>query len=388
MSYRLSDDERAIHKTVRDFAERELAPLVPEAERSGRFPRERILPRLAALGLLSVGVPEKLGGVGGGALLLAIIGEEIARVSGGFAIGAMACIVAPAALVRLQGDATNRTLLEPLMNGQILPALALTEPGGGSDLAAMQTSARKTEGGVLIRGEKTFISNGPSADVYLVAAVREDFVSKPRDERVDGIGIHVVPRHTPGVIPGKPFVKMGMRSSETSAVTFEDAFAPAGGLGAGSGGGRGFKQMMELLDLNRLYISALSLGLAQAAYEAALSYARERRAFGKAIGQHQATGFKLARMATKLDAARALLQRSAELYDSGVRCVREVSETKLFCTEAAVEITSDAVQIHGAYGYVEDYPVERYFRDARVGTIWEGTSEIQQQIICRELGCA
>jgi alkylation response protein AidB-like acyl-CoA dehydrogenase len=177
-----------------------------------------------------------------------------------------------------------------------------------------------------------------------------------------------------------------MRSSETSDLFLDDAFAPSGGLGGGTGSGRGFRQMMELLDVNRLYISALSLGLAQAAFDASLSYAKERRAFDKPIGQHQATGFKLARMSTQLDACRALLGDTAARLDAGERVVREVSETKLLCTEAAVQITSDAVQIHGAYGYAQDLPVERYFRDARVGPIWEGTNEIQQQIVCRELG--
>lgn len=386
MSYRLSEEEAAVQRTVRDFAERELGPLVAEAERTGRFPREQILPRLAELGLLSIGVPESLGGSGGGSLLLCVVAEEIARVSGGFAIGAMASILAPAVLVRLQGDAPNRALLEPLMAGQILPALAFTEPRGGSDLAGIATTATKTEGGVLLRGQKTFISNGPTADAFLVAAVRADYADKPREERVKGIGVHVILKGTPGVSFGPPMKKLGMRSSETSEVFFEDAFAPAGGLGGGSGAGKGFRQMMELLDVNRLFISALSLGVAQAAFEASVAYAKERHAFGKPIGQHQATGFKIARMATSLDAARALLQRAAELVDAGERCAREVSEAKLFCTEAAVTITSDAVQIHGAYGYVEDLPLERYFRDARVGPIWEGTNEIQQQIICRELG--
>lgn len=386
MGYRLSEEEKAIQSTMRDFAERELAPLVDEAERSGCFPRAKILPRLAELGFLSIGVPEHLGGSGGGALLLCVLGEEVARISGGFAIGAMASIVAPSVLVRLAGGAPNRALLEPLMSGQILPALAFTEPGGGSDLAALKTTATKVDGGVVLSGQKTFISNGPTADAFLVAAVRADHAALSRDERVKGIGVHVVLRGAAGLSFGPPIKKLGMRSNETSEVFFEDVFAPAGGLGGGSGGGRGFRQMMELLDVNRLYIAALSLGLAQAAFERSLAWAKERSAFGKPIARHQATGFKLARMATKLDAARALLERAAELVDAGTRAAREVSEAKLLCTETAVEVCSDAVQIHGAYGYVEDFPIERYFRDARVGPIWEGTNEIQQQIICRELG--
>lgn len=390
MAYRLSEEELRVQETVRQLAARELVPLVPDAEKRGRFPRETLLPRLAELGLLGVGVPESLGGSGGGALLLCVIGEELGRVCGGFAIGAMPSVLAPATLVRMQGERVSAALLEPLMTGAIMPALAFTEPGGGSDLAMMRTTATRAEGGAVLNGTKTFISNAPSADVFLVAAVRSDLASESRDKRVAGIGVHVITKGAPGLTVGPPFAKLGMRSSETSEVSFENAFAPAAGLAPqGEGGsGRGFRQMMQLLDVNRLYIAALSLGIAQAAFEASLEYAKQRTAFGKPIGEHQATGFKLARMSTALDAGRALLERAAALWDAGERCAREVSQVKLFCTEAAVAITSDAVQIHGAYGYVEDLPIERYFRDARVGTIWEGTSEIQQQIICRELGVA
>jgi acyl-CoA dehydrogenase len=387
--YRLNEEERAIARCVRELAERELAPLVPEAERSGRFPRERVLPRLAELGLLSVGVPEALGGAGGGSLLSCVIGEEIARISGGFAIAAMASVLSPAVLVRLQGERASDSFLGPLLRGEILPALAFTEPGGGSDLASLRTVSRKRDGAIVVSGSKAFITNGPTADVYLVAAVREDHASLPRSERMRGIGVHVVLRSSPGVVPGRPLAKLGMRSSETSEVYFEDAQAlPFGTSAAGSGAARGggFRQMMELLDLNRLYIAALSIGIAQAAFEASLAYVTQREAFGKPIAEHQATGFKLARMSTQLDAARALLQSACDALDAGERATRLASEAKLFASEAATAISSETVQIHGGYGYVEDLPVERYFRDARVGTIWEGTSEIQQQIICRELG--
>ena len=382
MSYRLSSEERQLHATLRDFAEHDLAPLVAEAERSGSFPRARILPRMAELGLLSIGVPETMGGVGGTSLMLCLVAEEIARVCGGFAIGVMASVLSPAVLVRMGGSSPA---LEPLVRGTVLPAMAFTEPGAGSDLIAMRTTVTKTDAGFVLNGAKTFISNGPTADVYLVAAIRAQYVDAPREERAKGIGVYVVPRGAPGFTVGRPLAKLGMRSSETGELRFENVVVPRQGVG-GSSEGAGFRGMMTLLDFNRLYIAALSVGIAQAAFETSLRYARERVAFGKPIGHHQATGFKLARMATKLDASRALIQRACELYDAGDRCTREVSEAKFFATEAAVEITGDAVQIHGGYGYVEDLPVERYFRDAKVGTIWEGTSEIQQHIICRELG--
>lgn len=386
MSYRLSEEERLLRATVREFADTELAPLVPEAERTGTLPRDRILPRMAALGLLSIGVPPELGGAGGTSLMLCLVAEEIARVCGGFAIGVMGSVLSPAALVRMRGSAAA-TALPPLMHGLTLPAMAFTEPGAGSDLAGIRCTVTKTDGGLFLNGSKTFISNGPTADVYLVAAIRADVADRPRAERARGMGLHVVLRGTPGFTIGRALAKLGMRSSETGELHFEDVLV-AGAPGAAAGGGppQGFRGMMALLDFNRLYIAALSIGLGQAAFEACVPYVKQRVAFGKPIGQHQATGFKVARMAMNLDAARALVQRACESYDAGERCTRLVSEAKLFATEAAVAITGDAVQVHGGYGYIEELPVERYFRDARVGTIWEGTSEIQQQIICRELG--
>ncbi|MCK6554277.1 acyl-CoA dehydrogenase family protein [Candidatus Binatia bacterium] len=390
MSYRLSEEERLLQTTVREFANNELAPLVADAERTGTFPRDRILPGMAALGLLSIGVPPELGGVGGTGLMLCIVAEEIARVCGGFAIGVMGSVLSPAALVRMRGPAAAPAL-PPLVQGLTLPAMAFTEPGAGSDLAAIRCTVTKSDRGLLLNGTKTFISNGPTADVYLVAAVRSEVADRPRAERARGMGLHVVLRGTPGFTIGRPLAKLGMRSSETGELHFEDVLvANAPGVGAASGAGagqaQGFRGMMELLDFNRLYIAALSIGIGQAAFEACVPYVKQRVAFDRPIGQHQATGFKVARMAMNLDAARALVQRACELYEAGERCTRAVSEAKLFATEAAVAITGDAVQIHGGYGYIEELPVERYFRDARVGTIWEGTSEIQQQIICRELG--
>jgi len=388
--YRLSEEETLIRKTVRDFATRELVPLVAEAERSGCFPREQILPQMAGLGLLSICVPPELGGVGGTTLMLCIVGEEIARVAGGFAIGVMASVISPSALVKLSGGKVAAPVLDSLLQGMVMPAMAFTEPGAGSDLMAIRTKVTKTDRGLVLDGAKAFISNGPTADVYLVAAVRAEVLDAAREERLKGLGVYVVPRGLDGFTIGKPLDKLGMRSSETGELYFDGVLLPPGPnlSGAKADGDKrgGMRAMMDLLDYNRLYIAALSIGIGQAAFEASLKYVKQRRAFDKPIGHHQATGFKVARMAMKLDAARALVQGACELYDAGVRCAREVAEAKLYATEAAVEIAADAVQIHGAYGYTEEFPVERYFRDAKVGTIWEGTSEIQQQIICRELG--
>jgi alkylation response protein AidB-like acyl-CoA dehydrogenase len=387
MSYRLSEEECLLQTTAHDFATRDLSPLVNDAECTGTFPRSGILPRMGDLGLLSIGVPPALGGAGGTSLMACIVAEEIARVCGGFAIGVMASVLAPAILVRMSDPESVGPALAPLLAGAVLPAMAFTEPGAGSDLLGIRTTATRTERGLVLNGTKTFISNGPTADVYLVAAVRAEHVDSPREERARHLGVHVVLRGTPGFTVGRPLAKLGMRSSETGELHFEDVLVSRSGVTpGGGGGGHGFRTMMQLLDLNRLYIAALSVGLARAAFEACVPYVKERIAFGKPIGHHQATGFKVARMAMKLDAAHALIQRACELYDAGAHSTREVSEAKLFATEAAVEITGDAVQIHGGYGYITELPVERYFRDAKVGTIWEGTSEIQQHIICRELG--
>ncbi|MCC6216499.1 MAG: acyl-CoA dehydrogenase family protein [Polyangiaceae bacterium] len=386
MIYRLTDEERHLQRVVRDFAEQVLAPLVPEAERLGRFPRAEVLPRMAELGLLSIGVPEALGGAGGSSMMFCVVAEELARVCGGFAIAVMAPVLAPAALVAMTGGGgAAATFLEPLLSGQVLPALAFTEPGGGSDLAGLRTTATRAASGRVLDGSKCFITGGPTADVFLVAAVRSELAAAPRDERARGLGLHVVLRGAPGLDCGPPLAKLGMRSSETGDLHLSGVHVPGGSGLAPRGEDRGFRAMLELLDFNRLYIAALSIGLARAAFEPSVAWVRERQAFGQPLARHQASGFKVARMSLDIDAASALLERACAARDAGERATRLVSEAKLLATEAAVRVTADALQLHGGLGYVEGHVVERAFRDARVGTIWEGTSEIQQQIICREL---
>lgn len=219
MSYRLSEEELLLQKTARDFAQNELAPLVAQAEGTGTFPRADILPRMAELGLLSIGVPADLGGAGGTSLMLCIVAEEIARVCGGFAIGVMASVLAPAALVQMSDRQSVAPALQPLMQGLTLPAMAFTEPGAGSDLANIRTTVTKTDRGLVLNGTKTFISNGPTADVYLVAAVRADVADKPREERSQGIGVHVVLRGTPGFTIGRPLAKLGTRAKPASCIS-------------------------------------------------------------------------------------------------------------------------------------------------------------------------
>jgi len=379
------DSEHGLfRKTVRDFCERELRGLVEEAEAQERFPREKILPRMAALGFFRIGVPEQAGGAGGDTKMQCIIGEEVARVCGGFAVSVLPCVVGPSLILKLGTPEQQRQALEPLMNGEQLVGIALTEPDAGSDLIHLKTTARAEGDSYVLNGSKMFITNGPCGDQFLVAAVASEMANRTGIERAAGIGLYIVGRGTPGFQIGRKLVKLGMRSSETGELVFEDCRVPKE---ARLGGPRtSLLRLMQVLDQTRLYVASISVGLAQAAFEASCAYAKQRVAFGKPIGNHQAIAFKLARMATELDAARLLIHRAAELFDSGERATAKVSMAKWFATEAATRITGEAIQIHGGYGYTTEFPVERYFRDAKVGTIWEGTSEIHQLLIARDLG--
>ena len=380
----LSEEHRLFQQTVRDLCERELRPLVARAEAEERFPRERVLPAMAALGLFRIAVPEDMGGAGGDTSMQCLVAEEVARVCAGFAIAVMPSVVGPALLVKLGTPAQHEAFLEPFMAGSVLAAMALTEPASGSDLLSLRTTARADGDAYVLNGAKTFISNGPTADRVLVAAVLGDCAGKRGFERALGINLFVVERGTPGFHVAKKLGKLGMRSSETGELVFEECRIPRQSRLGGED--VNFLRLMEVLDVNRLYIAALSVGIGQAAFEAACRYAKGRVTFGKPIARHQAIAFKLARMALDIEAARLLIHRGARLYDRGERATMAVSMAKLFATEAAVRITGEAVQVHGGYGYMTELPVERYFRDAKVGTIWEGTSEIQQLIIARELG--
>ncbi len=379
-----SDEHRLFQETVRDFSEGHLRPLVARAEAEERFPREEILPAMAELGFFRIGVPESEGGIAGDTKMQCIVAEEVARVCGGFAVGIAPSVLGPSLLMQLATPAQREGLLQPLMSGQIMAAMALTEPSGGSDLLNLRTTARADGDHYVLNGAKTFISNGPTADVLFVAAVLADFANRSGIARGVGMNLFVLPRGTPGFHVARKLGKLGMRSSETGELVFEDCRIPL--LNRLGDQKVNFVRVMHVLDQNRLYVAALSLGLARAAFEASRAYAKERIAFGKAIGDHQAIAFKIARMAVDLDAAALLIDRAAALYDRGERASKEVSMAKLFSTEVAVRITGEAIQIHGGYGYMTELPLERYFRDAKVGTIWEGTSEIQQLIIAQELG--
>jgi butyryl-CoA dehydrogenase len=379
-----SSEHQLFRKTVRDFCESRLRPLVAEAEEAECFPRDSILQPMAELGFFRVGVPEEAGGAGGDSLMRCIVAEEVARICGGFAASITPCVVGPSLLMKLATPAQRQALLEPLMSGGTLACIALTEPGAGSDLLSLKTTARRDGDAYVLNGSKTFVTNGPIADLVFVAAVLAEYAGRTGIGRAVGINLFAVPRQVPGFHTARKLGKLGMRSSETGELVFDECRIPVENRMGGEGGS--MIRVLRTLDSTRLYIAALSLGLAQAAFEASRAYAKERVTFGKSIGNHQAIAFKIARMALDIEAARLLIHRAAELHDSGTRATREISMAKLFATEAAVRITGDAIQIHGGYGYTTEFPLERYFRDAKVGTIWEGTSEMQQLIIAQELG--
>lgn len=384
MDYRFTDEHRLFRDTVRAFCQEQLGPLVAEAERTETFPRDRVLPAMAELGLFGIGVPEDRGGVGGDTVMLCIAAEEIARVCGGFAIATMLPLLAGSVLMKLGTPEQQAERLPPLLEGTVMPAMGLTEPGAGSDLFSLRTTAQRDGDTYVLNGSKTFISNGPTADTVIVAAVLAEQANARGLERAMGINLFMVDRGTPGFEAPRKLEKMGLKSCETGELAFTDCRIPAehriGGPDVN------FITVMQVLDFTRLYIAALSLGIAEAALEATVAYSKERVTFGKPIARHQSIAFRLARMATQLEAARLLIYQGATLYDQGEPCTREVSMAKLFATEAAEGVTAEALHIHGGYGYMTEYPVERYFRDAKVGPIWEGSSEVQCMLIARELG--
>ena len=379
-----TDTHREVQSSVRAFCQAELVPLVAEAEVTGTFPRARILPPMAALGCFRIGVPESHGGAGGDMLMQCIVAEEVARVCGGFAASVAPAVLGPSLLWQLGTPEQQQALLEPMMCGTSLPALGLTEPSGGSDVFNLRTTARRDGGAYILHGSKTFITNGPIADVVLIAAVLAEHAHRTGIARAAGLTLFLVPRATPGFSVARKLDKLGMRSSETGELHLDECRVPAA---ARLGGERvSFGQVLRVLDQNRLYVAALSVGVAAAAFEAALAYAKQRMAFGKPIGDQQTIAFTLARMGVDLDAARLLIARGAAVHDSGARSTAAAAAAKLFASEVAVRITGEALQIFGGYGYMTEFPVERYFRDAKVGTIWEGTSEIQQILLAQDLG--
>ncbi|HXW05046.1 MAG TPA: acyl-CoA dehydrogenase family protein [Vicinamibacterales bacterium] len=377
MDFRLTDEQDLLRQTVREFAEREIGPHVMEWDEAQQFPMD-LLPRLAALGLTGIQFPEQYGGAAMSAVDYCICIEELSRVCPAVALSIAAHNGLCSAHISMFGsDEQKARYLPRLVRGEVLGAWGLTEAGAGSDAAAMRTTAVRQGECWTINGSKTFITHGRIGGVMVVMAVSD----RARSHR--GISAFIVEHGTPGMSPGKKENKLGMRASDTSEVVFEQCRVPHANLLGEEG--QGFINTLQVLDAGRIGIAALSVGLAQGAYEAARRYARERRQFGQPIAAFQAIQWKLADNATRIEAARLLTYRAAYLRDRGVRTTRESSIAKLFASEIAVRAAEDCVQIHGGYGFVKDYPAEKYFRDVKLLTIGEGTSEIQRLVIARQL---
>jgi alkylation response protein AidB-like acyl-CoA dehydrogenase len=377
MDFRPTEEQQLLRRTVREFAETEIRPHVREWDRDQHFPIE-LMPKLAALGLLGIQMPEQYGGAAMSAIDYCICMEEIARVDPAVSLSVAAHNgLCSSHIFKFGSDAQKQAYLVPLVRGEKIGAWGLTESTSGSDAAGMRTQATRTADGWLLNGSKTFTTHGRVGDVMVVMAVT-DRAAGPK-----GISAFIVEKGTPGMSPGKKEDKLGMRASDTSEVLFDNCRIPADRLVGEEG--QGFVNTMQVLDAGRIGIAALAVGLAQGAYEAALGYARERKAFGKTIASFQAIQWKLADAATKIEAARLLTYRAAYLKERGGRTTLESSMAKLYASEIAVKVADDCVQIHGGYGFVKDYPAEKYFRDVKLTTIGEGTSEIQRLVIARHL---
>ncbi len=377
MDFRLTDEQELLRRTVREFAETEIRPHVREWDEAQHFPAE-VIPALAALGLMGIQFPEEYGGSGMSAIDYCICIEELARVDPALSLSVAAHNGLCSAHIFLFGtEAQKQRWLVPLAKGEQIGAWGLTESTSGSDAAGMRTTAVRTGDGWVLNGAKTFITHGRVGQVMTVMAVTDKAAGSK------GISAFIVEHGTPGMRAGRKEDKLGMRASDTTEVLFANCLIPADHLLGEEG--QGFVNTMQVLDAGRIGIAALSVGLAQGAYEAALRYAQERKAFGKTISAFQAIQWKLADNATRIESARLLTYRAAYLKDRGLRTTLESSMAKLYASEIAVKAADDCVQIHGGYGFVKDYPAEKFFRDVKLTTIGEGTSEIQRLVIARQL---
>ncbi len=377
MDFRLTDEQQLLRESVREFAESEIRPHVREWDETQHFPVEAI-PLLASLGLMGIQIPEQYGGAGMSAIDYCICIEELARVEPSLALSVAAHNGLCSAHIFMFGDESQKQrYLAPLARGQKIGAWGLTESTSGSDAARMRTSATRVAGSWSLTGSKTFTTHGRVGQIMVVMAVTD------RDAGSKGISAFIVEHGTAGMTPGKKEDKLGMRASDTSEVLFDNCRVPRDQLLGEEG--RGFVDAMQVLDAGRIGIAALSVGLAQGAYDAALRYAQERKAFGKTISAFEAVQWKLADNATRIEAARLMTYRAAYLKDRGERTTLQASMAKLYASEIAVRAAEDCVQIHGGYGFVKDYPAEKYFRDVKLMTIGEGTSEVQRLVIARQL---
>lgn len=377
MKFSLPSELVTMQQHVREFAQQEIAPIAAALDKQPVFPRAT-LRKMGELGLLGMLTSEKYGGSGLGHVAYVTLLEEIAAADAGHAVIMSVTNGLPQRLLAEHGTKEQREQYLPkLASGEWIGAFSLSEPGSGSDAAQLVTRAHRVDGGYVLNGTKAWVTSGGEAEVYFVLA-KTDAISGPR-----AITCFIVEKDQTGVAFGKPEDKLGQRCAVTTTMTFTDCFVPDSHvLGTV---GHGFVIAMSGLDGGRIGIGALAVGVARAAFDAATDYALEREAFGQPIYHHQGVGFKLSDMDMNLEAARLLVLRAAWLKDHGKRVTREAAHAKLFASEAAGRITNDALQIFGGYGYTTDYPVERYWRDARVTEIYEGTSEIQRMVISRQI---
>ncbi|EWG12193.1 acyl-CoA dehydrogenase [Cytobacillus firmus] len=376
MNLRFTEEQEMMRKMVRDFAQAEIAPFVEKMEQ-GVFPRE-ILRKMGELGLMGIPIPEKYGGSEMDFTSYIIAIHELSRVSA--TVGVILSVhtsVGTNPILYFGTEEQKQKYIPKLASGEYLGAFCLTEPSAGSDAGSLKSRAVKDGDHYVINGSKVFITNAGEADVYIVfASTNPELGSK-------GISAFIVEKDTPGLVFGKDEHKMGLHGSRTLQLTFEDMRVPAENLLGNEG--EGFKIAMANLDAGRIGIASQALGIAEAAFEAAAGYAKERVQFGKPIAAQQGVGFKLADMATSVEAAKLLIYRAADMRQRGIKCGLEASMAKLFASKTAVDVTTEAIQVFGGYGYTEDYPVERYFRDAKITEIYEGTSEIQRIVISKQL---
>src|SRR5579863_3539361 len=377
MDFGYTLEQQHLRKTVRAFCEAEIRPHVMEWDESQTFP-DQVFRKLGELGVLGAVFPEELGGSGFSYVDYSLVIEELARIDPSVALCAAAHVSLCMNHIFLAGsEEQKQRYLPKLASGEWIGSWALTEPESGSDAGGTHTRAVRESDCWVINGSKTFTTNGQVADVCVVMAVTDRAASS------HGISAFLVEKGTPGFRPGKKENKLGLRASDTSELIFEDCEIPEENLLGAAG--EGFIDAMRVLDGGRISIAALALGIGRGALDAALKYVKERRQFGKAIAEFQGIQWKLADMATELDAARLLTQRAAILKDAGRKVTRESSMAKLFASEVAVRICDEAVQLFGGYGFIKDYPAEKYYRDVKLCTIGEGTSEIQRMVIAREI---
>jgi alkylation response protein AidB-like acyl-CoA dehydrogenase len=377
MDFGLSEEQQQVKASVREFAEAEIAPHIMEWDETQHFPIE-LWPKLAELGLTGVIFPEEYGGAGMGYVEYATIIEELSRVDGSVGISVAAHNSLCSNHIFMYGsEEQKQKYLVPLAQGRYLGAWGLTEPGAGSDASGTRTTAVRQNGGYVVNGAKNFITHAIHGDTCVAMAVTD------RAKRSKGISAFIFEKGQQGFSPAKKENKLGLRASETASVIFEDCYVPEENLLGEEG--MGFVNAMQILDGGRISIAALAVGIAQGAYESAVRYSKEREQFGKPISEFQAIQFKLADMAVQIDAARLLMYRAAYLKDNGKKTTKESSMAKLYASEMSVRVCEEAIQIHGGYGYTKDYPPEKFWRDSKLCTIGEGTSEIQRIIIAREL---